>query len=319
MKKYFSFLLIIFINTESFSQTNIANEDISDGKSLIEAYLAPFGNSLGASLNNGWYNTAKPHKLGGFDLTFTLNTVLVPQSVTSFNIEKALNGNNFNSLDNETATFLGGDDVSVINYSSASGISEDFEMPKGIDLKAVPLPMLQAGIGLIMGTEVNIRYIPLQDLGSVGEVNLFGIGAKHDILQWIPLADVLPFSVSIQGGFTNLNSTVEIQSQDIELNIKATNMNILVSKKFLMLTAYTGIGYNSAVTTFKVNKEYTIGIGGNVIQFDSEKLSEFSFETQNALRATIGMRFQIALLALQANYTFADYPVATIGLGISMR
>ena len=40
--------------------------------------------SFGAGLNNGWYNTAKPHSLGGFDLTFTLNTVMIPNSCKNF-------------------------------------------------------------------------------------------------------------------------------------------------------------------------------------------------------------------------------------------
>ena len=43
--------------------------------------------SFGAGLNNGWYNTAKPHSLGGFDLTFTLNTVIIPNSAETFNIK----------------------------------------------------------------------------------------------------------------------------------------------------------------------------------------------------------------------------------------
>ena len=86
-----------------------------------------------------------------------------------------------------------------------------------------------------------------------------------------------------------------------------------------MLTAYAGLGYNSAATTFKVKEQYAIGIGGNVIQFDPGKLSEFSFESQNSLRANVGLRVKLALIALQANYTLADYSVATIGLGISVR
>ena len=62
MKKYLFTLLAGLIGFSSFGQT--ATED---GKSLIEAYVGPLGYSLGAALNNGWYNTAKPHKPGGFD------------------------------------------------------------------------------------------------------------------------------------------------------------------------------------------------------------------------------------------------------------
>ena len=321
MKKNLLLILIfLLINIFSFGQaTTVLEEDLNDGKSIIEAYLSPFGNSLGASLNNGWYNTARPHKLGGFDLTITINTVLIPSSATTFNIDDAITGSSFSSASTESATFVGNDeDIATMNYTQ-SGLTESFQMPGGVDLKAIPLPMLQAGVGLIKGTEIDIRYIPLQDIGTIGQIDLFGLGFKHDILQWIPLASTLPIDVSIQGGYTNLNSTFEVQSQDVELNVKASTMNVIISKKFLMLTAHAGLGYNSAATTFKVKEQYAIGVGGNVIQFDPGKLSEFSFESQNSLRANVGLRVKLALIALQANYTLADYPVATIGLGISVR
>ena len=48
-------------------------------------------------------------------------------------------------------------------------------------------------------------------------------------------------------------------------------------------------------------------------------LTEIDFESNNNLRANIGFRFNIAVLALQANYTFSEYPTATIGAGISLR
>ena len=47
--------------------------------------------------------------------------------------------------------------------------------------------------------------------------------------------------------------------------------------------------------------------------------TDFEFENNNTLRANIGFHFQIAILALQANYTFSDYHIATIGVGISVR
>jgi hypothetical protein len=53
--------------------------------------------------------------------------------------------------------------------------------------------------------------------------------------------------------------------------------------------------------------------------FHVNELTEFKFESNNNLRANVGFRFQIAVLALQANYTFSEYPVATVGLGISVR
>ena len=47
---------------------------------LLESYFSPLL-VFGSGLNNGWYNTLKPHKPLGFDITFTLNTVNIPEEM----------------------------------------------------------------------------------------------------------------------------------------------------------------------------------------------------------------------------------------------
>ena len=79
---------------------------LSKEKNLLEAYFTPMAESFGAGLNNGWYNTAKPHSLGGFDLTFTLNTVIIPNSAKTFNI-KDVEGRFYASTETEASTIFG--------------------------------------------------------------------------------------------------------------------------------------------------------------------------------------------------------------------
>ncbi|MBT3622392.1 MAG: hypothetical protein HN535_06580 [Flavobacteriales bacterium] len=43
------------------------------------------------------------------------------------------------------------------------------------------------------------------------------------------------------------------------------------------------------------------------------------FTSNNNLRANIGLRLNITLLTIQADYTFAEYPTVTLGLGVSLR
>ena len=309
MKKYLFTLLASFIGFSSFGQT-----PTEDGKSLIEAYVSPLGYSLGAALNNGWYNTAKPHKLGGFDVTITANIVIIPEESKSFNISES-NGNSFSG--GETPTILGDGDGSQVTYL---GASED--MPPGLNIPIIPLPMLQAGVGLIKGTELDFRYVPELDIGSAGKVGLFGVGLKHDILQWLPIVDKIPIDLSIQAGYTKLSSEIEliapnpaIPSPQANLDVSATTVNLILSKKLLMFTPYLGLGYNSTKTTFNVEGNYNIaGLPINITE-----LTNIDFESNNNFRANIGFRFNIAVLALQANYTFSEYPTATIGAGISLR
>ena len=316
MKKILFILLAEFIGISSYGQI-IDNTDIKQGEKLIEAYFTPMAESFGAGLNNGWYNTAKPHSLGGFDLTFTVNTVIIPSSAKTFNIKDA-GGNIFTSTETEASTIFGSADETEIDYYHDGIKVTDFDMPGGFKTPVMPLPMIQAGIGLIKNTAIDIRYMPMLNVGKSGDksikVNLFGVGLKHDILQWIPaIGDAIPMSLSLQGGYTTLNTELKISEQEVSSNTKATTINLVASKRLLMFTGYAGVGYNSATTTFSSNAN--LDLGG--VKFD-EKV-EVKFESNNNIRANVGFRFNITLVTIQADYTFSEYPTATLGLGVSLR
>ena len=51
-------------------------------------------------------------------------------------------------------------------------------MPSGLNIPVFPVPIVQAGIGLIKGTEINIRYLPKINVGKVDQINLYGFGVK---------------------------------------------------------------------------------------------------------------------------------------------
>tara|TARA_B100001094_G_scaffold4693_1_gene4249 strand:- start:677 stop:1630 length:954 start_codon:yes stop_codon:yes gene_type:complete len=299
-----------------------------DASNFLEAYFSPLGQSFGAGLNNGWYNTAKPHKLGGFDVTLTLNAIHVPSTMLVFDPNDI---DNFSS-NSTTPTILGAAEGSEITYTN-NGNSITFDMPDQgpLNKSLIPMPMINAGLGLVKETEIDFRYLPTYDFdmgfGGKGSVELWGIGIKHDLLQWIPLAgDAIPISLSVQAGHTKFNTSFSIENpdpslslnQDISMDVNATTVNLIVSKKLLMLTAYAGIGYNSSVTTFNTETEsFYLGINGSSIQMNIPL--EMTFESQNEMRTNIGLRVNLAVIAIQANHTFSKYPVTTVGVGISVR
>ena len=314
MKKLLFTLLTCLIGTSSYSQESILSNDITQGKKLIEAYFTPMAESFGAGLNSGWYNTAKPHSLGGFDLTFTLNTVIIPNSAENFKIGDAFE-NVFKSDENEASTIFGSSDATKMTYTNNNtGLDIDFIMPGGLKTPAIPLPMIQAGIGLIKNTAIDIRYMPMLNVGDNINVNLFGVGIKHDLLQWIPgIGDAIPMSLSLQAGYTSLNTELKILEQEVSLKTKATTINLVASKKLLMVTGYVGLGYNSATTTFAADADFDL----DGLKFD-EKV-EVTFESNNNLRTNIGLRLNMTIVTIQADYTFSEYPTATLGLGVSLR
>ena len=325
MKKILLTWIVGIICNTSFTQNiqEILANDIRQGEQLIEAYFTPMAESFGAGLNNGWYNTAKPHSLGGFDITFTLNTVIIPNTAETFNIKDA-GGNTFTSNEIEASSIFGSKETTTMTYrymdsNTGAELTTDFEMPGGLKTPAMPLPMIQAGVGLIKKTAIDVRYMPMLNIGDNINVNLLGIGLKHDLLQWIPaVGNAIPMSLSLQGGYTSLNTELKLVGQEVALNTKATTINLVASKKIVLVTGYAGIGYNSTTTTFSTNANFKFKSNDQTYVQFSENL-ETKFESNNNLRTNIGIRLNMAVVTIQADYTFSKYPTATLGLGVSLR
>ena len=316
MKKILALVILISITLNTYSQ-QVPTIAATDAKALIEAYISPLGNSLAAGLNNGWYNTAKPHKLGGFDLTFTANFVLINDEVKTFNIDDVVEGNYFSG--ESTPTILGASNANADVDIDGTTI---YNMPNGLDIPTIPVPVLQVGIGLIKGTEIDIRYVPETKFGKAGQVSILGFGIKHDLLQWLPIVDKIPVDLAIQAGYTKVDTDIELIDANgyvspgiANLDLSATTVNLILSKKLLMFTPYAGVGYNSNTTVFNVENKFHIGNQWIPVA----DLKEYEFSSNNNFRTNIGFRFNIAVIALQANYTFSEYPTATLGIGISVR
>ena len=304
--------ILLFFSTLTYSQSSM---DIYNGKNILKEYIRPIADGFSAGLNNGWYNTAKPHKFGGFDITIAGNIVLIPESFKTFSISE-IGGSSFSG--GETPTIVGEKKPSEITYNTTGDI---VKMPSGLNIPVFPVPILQAGIGLIKGTEINIRYLPKINVGKIDQINLYGLGVKHDLLQWIPGGTVLPLSLSIQGGYTRFNSNVVLENvlvnteNELAFDVEAMTVNIILSKKILMFTPYASVGYNSSKSSFKIDGDYAIG----ALELNAEELTNIEYESNTEIRANLGFRFNIAIIALQANYTISKYPVATLGAGISFR
>ena len=320
MSKILSFLLLV-CSSIFVSAQNITVSNTSDAKNFLEAYFSPFAESIGAGLNKGWYNTAKPHKLAGFDVSLSLNLITISDEVASFDVNSI---ENFSSTSSSTPSILGSGKGATINYQNEN-LSGQFVMPdQNIEIKAVPIPTLNVGLGLIKGTEINIRYIPTYEynIGFVGKgsVELYGAGIKHNILQWLPLDKFLPFDLSIQSAFSKFNTSFEVESQSVrqgvDLDIRASTVNLIFSKKFAMITAYGSVGQNFVSSTLNANTNFSLG-STSTLNFDFPL--EINMPKTSEMQASAGVRLQFAIFTLFANQTFSSYPSTSAGIGISFR
>ena len=315
MKKALLTILIFCISITSKSQVQV--DDINDAQAFLQEYLSPLGNGLGAITNNGWYNSAKPHRFLGFDATFTLSVLNITDENKSFDPNSITN---FSSNSTSTPTILGKGDGATVNYKG-----EQFKLPNQSTLiPALVLPNFNFGLGFFKKTELNGRFIPnyKYNIGffGKGEISMWGLGFKHDLLQWIPIiGNAIPMSLSLQAGHTQLNSGLSILDQDVSIDVQATNFNIILSRKILMLTGYTSVGYNFSTTTFTAGEDISNLDTFNLNELEISLPIEMKFENNNEFRANVGLRFNLAVIAIHANHTFSKYPVTTIGLGVSLR
>ena len=344
-----SLFLFSFVSFSQFKDIDFLRSAPADGVKYLQAYLTPYANAFGAGLNGGWYNTAKPHKLGGFDITISTSVGIVPSSAQTFDVTKiglssAVSGTGMAS------TIAGPKTAGPLLAYKVNGVTlASFNAPKGINWKYVPVPTAQVGIGLPFGTELKVRFIPkikIQD----GDISLWGVGLLHSLTQYLPGNKVLPFDVSLFGGYTKLmadvpmgldpdpavakayttvNPATAFDNQNLKVTVAALNVGAIASLNLPVITFSGGVGYTKTNTTMALSGNFPLPVAvltplPHAEYNDSgvKKGSDFpKLEIKNfsGLRANIGFRLKLAIVTIHFDYTRAQYNVLTTGLGFSFR
>jgi hypothetical protein len=303
--------------------TELLKGSKEDANTLGKAYLEPFGKGFGAGLNSGWYTTAKPHKLFGFDLTFTVTAAMPPTSAKTFDVNKLdLKFWELQTPANHLSPTVTGDKVDgpILVPQLAPGSGVELQLPQGAKLPFIPAPMIQAGIGLPFNTELDIRYLPtLKVPGGAGELSLFGFGIKNEFKEFIPGFKALPFNVSIFYGYTKFKSSFSAEqagnansNQKLNFDASGSTIKLLVSKSIPVLTVYAGAGYSKATTNVTLKGDYEID--GLPIT-DPIKLDFVN----KGMSANVGLRLKLAVIAFHFDYTFGEYSLYNAGFGINFR
>jgi hypothetical protein len=330
-----------------FDNIDFLRGGVEDGVKLTKAYLAPWLNAFGAGLNGSWYNTARPHKLGGFDITTSVNVGFVPSADKTFNLPEL----NLTRLtgSGSAPTVAGPDnDGPTLTYSQAGVTVASFKTPPGTGWSMIPVPMAQVGIGLPLGTELKARFVPKINI-SDGDIALWGIGLMHSLMQYFPGDKVLPFDISLFGGYTRLtgnvplelmpgegapsnyvtyNPSVDFKNQVMNVTMEGWNLSAIGSVNLPVISFYGGLGYSKSATDIKLTGNFPLPVVNTDISTtqgvyeDKGVVTNFpdiAVENFSGLRANIGFRLKLSVVTIHADYTRASYNVASAGLGISFR
>ena len=337
--QYQLFLLIVIfslLGQSAKSQGSI--DDLIKGSNqdanyLVNGYVSPVLKVIGYGLNQGWYNTAKPHKKFGVDITATLNFIKVPSSGRTYYVDNGklstielVNGSN--GIAGGNVPTVVGPDVTPTYRDKFTGTT--FDGPAGADLSktpvisnSLPIPVIQLGFGLPKGFELKFRMIPKIKFGDKNEsdVSLIGFGLMHDLKQYLPGIKRLPFDLSGFVGYTNMKVNVAFDAQNHPdqkgtLTSNATTIQGVISKKVSVLTGYFGLGYNFANTKVAVSGKYDLD--GDSTTPDAP-INVNMTGASTGPRATVGLRLKLAVFTLHGEYTAQKYSSLTLGFGISVR
>lgn len=345
----FTLALIANLGTSSNTQAQFADIGAliqageADASILSQEYLRPFGEGIGSVTNSGWVNRANPHRVLGFDIQVRAAAAMVPTNRQQFDIN-TLNLQAVelaNAGDGFTPTISGksGSGTGVNVYHKENGQREllnSFNLPGGTGFPYIPVPIVNASLGLVLDTDIMVRFIPSTNLPGVnGSVNMFGGGLKHGINQYIPGGGLLPIDISVMGAFTNFQMEADPElrlssneandyNQQVIFTANSYNINALIgySIPVFPLSFYAGLGYESSSASFKAKGDFPIfeiNQAGHRAEAILNDPVSISYDNINSPRAMAGLRFSILLLDLFADVTYTDYPVASAGFGFSFR
>lgn len=344
---------IVGLYPVSMAQSDIAQflkAGKADANKLIQAYINPYANAFGDGLNLGWYNSAKTHKLGGLDLGITVSAIQLPGSAQSFDI---------NSLNLEKITL---DDPARHMAPTAAGIKESgpklnvkdddgsvlfsFNTPEGTGLKTVPVPMAQLTFGLLPHTDVIGRFTPQIKYNNDGDemkVDFWGIGVKHNFMEWIPVLKELPFDAALFGCISQVNGQSELtftpadydepsavvtytptNDQMLKLKTKTSRFGLIVSKKLGVITFFGGIGQSASETSVDVFGKYPVltkGKNGTMTISNEDAIYDpvsVSFKAKN-ICMDAGVRLKLAFFSLFGSVNRSEYTSFTAGISLGFR
>ncbi len=367
--------------TQSFAQGgagDLFKGGATEANILMNGYFGPVLKAFGSGLNAGWYNTAKPHGTGGFDVTGGASLTFAPSADEMYSIAglttlKPMNGATtapslFGSKEEANLPYLNiivanpaykyAQDNGVADPTAQLGISKDtslasFRLPAGMGTNMFPVPFAQFAIGIYKNTEVMIRFLPTITASDF-KVGMYGFGVKHDIKQWIPvIKEQKIWDLSAMFGYTRFDAKLALEEVEagaaygsttgntinvnakpdngsIEMTSSAWNIQVITSAKLAIFTPYLGLGYQHSSTDFKVKGQFPYtqyraidpndptSIGKKEVLLTPKDAVSLN-GTSSGFRATMGARIKLFVFTIHGDYTFAEYNMATLGVGVNLQ
>ena len=313
-----------------FASPAQAQDDLGDaleavGEQYANNYTQPVTDALGANLNAGLFRTAE---VGGEGILPVIDIyvgvagmgALTGGSSSSFRItendEFESGGNTFviDYPDNtDLPTAFGDRDFSgtadILDKDTRQKVDEVSLPPGLLNTSIAPLAVPQVGVGTVLGTDAQLRYLPETSISDYGSVSVIGLSVRHSLSQYIPLS---PVNVAVQGTWQSLalSGSEESRNPDEIMDASGWALNAQASKDIpvLPITFYGGVQYEQ----FGVDVNYTFTTNGetSTIAFDQD--------AANSVRALAGVSVTLAVIQLNVDYALGSANTVSAGVGLAL-
>lgn len=178
------------------------------------------------------------------------------------------------------------------------GESEIFDSS---DVSFFPVPVIQASLGLPMDFEVMVRGFSVKFEDE--SISLYGAGLKKNFKPMIPFPGLPDISAML--------AYHKFEAGDI-LGSTHLSFDVLVSKKFLVISPYAGLGFDKTTMNFK----YTF-VNPNPLIPDVEIDKDIKTTTT---RFTLGLSLTpIPFVNIFADYNVGKFSEITAGVAIGIN
>ncbi len=313
MKRLELFFLIICFG---FAQENPVDKIKQASEEILKSYTQPLINTFGILTNTSLFHSAYSHKILGFDLSLKLSYSPIPQKAKFFSdsvLACSLNPNtgelNYFKVYVESTPTIFGPSTPTTVAVPPNVVAIPKVLPGGLNLPGLPYIMPQLNIGLILGSELTLRYIPLPFKGV--SVLIYGVGLKENLNQFGPFKK-LPVKLAL-GGAYQVFSIGEI--------VKSSNLSFqaIASKRLLIFEPTVGLGYEKTKVNFNYQFKYKVPAPPPVNEKEVTEEIKVSFNGENKFRVHLGCALRLGFIFLHLSYEKSLYDAFSLTSGITIR
>lgn len=193
-------------------------------------------------------------------------------------------------------------------YLQERGVDPDevqLRFPDGLDLPVTPLLAVHATLGIGLGSEVSLRFLPAFDaVPELGAFRSHGFSVSHHLSQWFPS----PIDLTATAGYQEASSEDFFESSAVHYGLtagmRAGPMDFFGGA--LLRSGSTRVDYE-----FEVDGDAPgLPAYGTRLSFESDVSAEAGY--------LLGARLQLLALNLSGHYTFGEQDVVSLKLGMGL-